>query len=174
MTTFEICLRLTPGVHPFIEAWDCDGLNQVGAFPHFGGRWSEWNGKFRDVVRNFIKVRREGQSMPVLNVHFPHAQASINIKSSALVSVPILHRIYQGLNHRPPPLIRGLTAPGPHIPSHSLTLPSLIRGLTAPGRGISPRPSAAPPTSTPPTSPTSRTGESGVDDGSRVRPRKSV
>lgn len=37
------------------EAWDCDGLNQVGAFPHFGGRWSEWNGKFRDVVRNFIK-----------------------------------------------------------------------------------------------------------------------
>ncbi|EFJ40420.1 1,4-alpha-glucan branching enzyme II, isoamylase, partial [Volvox carteri f. nagariensis] len=37
------------------EAWDCDGLNQVGAFPHYGGRWSEWNGKFRDVVRNFIK-----------------------------------------------------------------------------------------------------------------------
>ena len=123
MTTFENCLRLTPGVHPFIEAWDCDGLNQVGAFPHFGGRWSEWNGKFRDVVRNFIKVRREGQSMPVLNVHFPHAQASMNIKSSALVSVPILHQIYQGLNHRPPPPIRGLTAPGPHIPSHSLTLP---------------------------------------------------
>jgi len=37
------------------EAWDCDGLNQVGAFPHYGGRWSEWNGKFRDTVRNFIK-----------------------------------------------------------------------------------------------------------------------
>jgi len=37
------------------EAWDCDGLVQVGAFPHFGGRWSEWNGKFRDVVRHFIK-----------------------------------------------------------------------------------------------------------------------
>lgn len=30
-------------------------LSQVGAFPHYGGRWSEWNGKFRDVVRNFIK-----------------------------------------------------------------------------------------------------------------------
>lgn len=38
------------------EAWDCDGLNQVGAFPHYGGRWAEWNGPFRDVVRNFIKV----------------------------------------------------------------------------------------------------------------------
>lgn len=37
------------------EAWDCDGLNQVGSFPHYGGRWSEWNGFFRDNVRQFIK-----------------------------------------------------------------------------------------------------------------------
>ena len=37
------------------EAWDCDGLNQVGAFPHYGGRWSEWNGSFRDTTRQFIK-----------------------------------------------------------------------------------------------------------------------
>ncbi|GMH35686.1 hypothetical protein BSKO_03554 [Bryopsis sp. KO-2023] len=37
------------------EAWDADGLNQVGAFPHYGGRWAEWNGHFRDVIRNFIK-----------------------------------------------------------------------------------------------------------------------
>lgn len=37
------------------EAWDCDGLNQVGSFPHYGGRWSEWNGVFRDCVRQFIK-----------------------------------------------------------------------------------------------------------------------
>ncbi len=28
---------------------------QVGAFPHYGGRWAEWNGKFRDTVRSFIK-----------------------------------------------------------------------------------------------------------------------
>ena len=38
------------------EAWDCDGLNQVGAFPHYGGRWAEWNGQFRDSVRAFLKV----------------------------------------------------------------------------------------------------------------------
>ena len=38
------------------EAWDCDGLNQIGAFPHYGGRWAEWNGHFRDTVRQFIKV----------------------------------------------------------------------------------------------------------------------
>lgn len=37
------------------EAWDCDGLNQVGAFPHYGGRWSEWNGHFRDATRQFVK-----------------------------------------------------------------------------------------------------------------------
>ena len=28
---------------------------QVGAFPHYGGRWAEWNGYFRDTVRQFIK-----------------------------------------------------------------------------------------------------------------------
>ena len=36
-------------------------LLQVGAFPHLGGRWSEWNGRFRDVVRNFIKVWGAGE-----------------------------------------------------------------------------------------------------------------
>ena len=33
------------------EAWDAAGLYQVGSFP--GGRFAEWNGKFRDVVRMF-------------------------------------------------------------------------------------------------------------------------
>ncbi len=27
----------------------------MGAFPHYGGRWAEWNGSFRDTVRQFIK-----------------------------------------------------------------------------------------------------------------------
>ncbi|KNA19476.1 hypothetical protein SOVF_061290 [Spinacia oleracea] len=36
------------------EAWDCGGLYQVGVFPHWG-IWSEWNGKYRDMVRLFIK-----------------------------------------------------------------------------------------------------------------------
>ena len=36
------------------EAWDAAGLYQVGSFPG-GGRWFEWNGKYRDVVRRFIK-----------------------------------------------------------------------------------------------------------------------
>jgi len=34
------------------EAWDAMGLYQVGSFPA-SGRWSEWNGRFRDCVRAF-------------------------------------------------------------------------------------------------------------------------
>ena len=36
------------------EAWDAGGLYQVGSFPNYG-RWAEWNGKFRDCVRKFLK-----------------------------------------------------------------------------------------------------------------------
>jgi len=36
------------------EAWDAAGLYQVGTFPSWG-RWAEWNGKFRDDVRRFVK-----------------------------------------------------------------------------------------------------------------------
>ena len=36
------------------EAWDAGGLYQVGSFPSWK-RWSEWNGKYRDCVRRFIK-----------------------------------------------------------------------------------------------------------------------
>ena len=34
------------------EAWDAAGLYQVGDFPGF--RWGEWNGRYRDVIRQFI------------------------------------------------------------------------------------------------------------------------
>ncbi len=36
------------------EAWDAGGLYQVGSFPSWN-RWSEWNGRYRDCVRRFIK-----------------------------------------------------------------------------------------------------------------------
>ncbi len=36
------------------EAWDAGGLYQVGTFPSYG-RWAEWNGKYRDCVRKFLK-----------------------------------------------------------------------------------------------------------------------
>lgn len=36
------------------EAWDAAGLYQVGHFP-YPHRWADWNGKYRDTVRDFIK-----------------------------------------------------------------------------------------------------------------------
>jgi glycogen operon protein len=36
------------------EAWDAGGLYQVGSFPAYG-RWAEWNGKYRDTMRKFLK-----------------------------------------------------------------------------------------------------------------------
>ncbi|MFN2188296.1 MAG: glycogen debranching protein GlgX [Candidatus Promineifilaceae bacterium] len=36
------------------EAWDAGGLYQVGSFPAYG-RWAEWNGKYRDDARKFLK-----------------------------------------------------------------------------------------------------------------------
>jgi isoamylase len=36
------------------EAWDAGGLYQVGSFPAYG-RWAEWNGKYRDDIRKFLK-----------------------------------------------------------------------------------------------------------------------
>jgi glycogen operon protein len=35
------------------EAWDAAGLYQIGYFP--GYRWAEWNGRYRDDVRRFVK-----------------------------------------------------------------------------------------------------------------------
>lgn len=45
------------------EAWDAGGLYQVGSFPSWN-RWSEWNGKYRDCVRRFVKG--EGGCAPEL------------------------------------------------------------------------------------------------------------
>ena len=36
------------------EAWDAGGLYQVGSFPAYK-RWSEWNDKYRDTLRKFLK-----------------------------------------------------------------------------------------------------------------------
>ncbi len=41
------------GTKLIAEAWDAAGLYQVGSF--IGDSWKEWNGKFRDDVRSFMK-----------------------------------------------------------------------------------------------------------------------
>lgn len=41
------------GIKIIAEAWDAAGLYQVGSF--VGDRWAEWNGRFRDDVRRFLR-----------------------------------------------------------------------------------------------------------------------
>lgn len=36
------------------EAWDAGGLYQVGSFPSWN-RWAEWNGRYRDDMRSFLR-----------------------------------------------------------------------------------------------------------------------
>ena len=36
------------------EAWDAGGLYQVGSFPSWN-RWAEWNGRYRDDIRRYLK-----------------------------------------------------------------------------------------------------------------------
>lgn len=42
------------GVKLIAEAWDAGGLYQVGTFPAWN-RWAEWNGRYRDDLRAFLK-----------------------------------------------------------------------------------------------------------------------
>jgi len=42
--------------HLIAEAWDAAGLYQVGDFPGF--RWAEWNGRYRDTLRRFVRGER--------------------------------------------------------------------------------------------------------------------
>ena len=41
------------GTKLLAEAWDAAGLYQIGHFP--GDRWAEWNGRYRDDIRRFVK-----------------------------------------------------------------------------------------------------------------------
>jgi glycogen operon protein len=41
------------GTKLIAEAWDSGGLYQVGSFGQ--DKWKEWNGKFRDDIRSFVK-----------------------------------------------------------------------------------------------------------------------
>jgi isoamylase len=45
--------RILSRVPLIAEAWDAAGLYHVGAFP--GMSWAEWNGRYRDVIRRFVR-----------------------------------------------------------------------------------------------------------------------
>ena len=68
------------------EAWDAAGLYQVGTFPAYG-RWAEWNGRYRDDMRRFLKgddgyaniaAARIAGSEDIYNRHRRGDHASVN------------------------------------------------------------------------------------------------
>ena len=68
------------------EAWDAGGLYQVGSFPSWK-RWAEWNGKYRDDIRRFLKsdagmaeiaIRRITGSTDIYDPKFRGQSASVN------------------------------------------------------------------------------------------------
>lgn len=48
------CDPVLSNVKLIAEAWDAGGLYQVGSFPA-NHRWAEWNGRYRDAMRSFLK-----------------------------------------------------------------------------------------------------------------------
>jgi len=68
------------------EAWDAGGLYQVGTFPAWN-RWAEWNGRYRDDLRSFLKgdggfardaVQRISGSIDIYNPELRGENVSVN------------------------------------------------------------------------------------------------
>ena len=49
------------------EAWDAGGLYQVGSFPAWN-RWAEWNGRYRDDMRRYLKGDEGGAQAAALRI----------------------------------------------------------------------------------------------------------
>ncbi len=101
---------LLANVKLIAEAWDAAGLYQVGSFPSYG-RWAEWNGKYRDVVRKFIKGTDENagpfagvlsgsqdlygyQGKPYFSINFVTAHDGFSLRD--LVSYSHKHNLANG------------------------------------------------------------------------------
>jgi glycogen operon protein len=56
------------GTKIIAEAWDAAGAYQVGQFP--GGRWAEWNDRFRDDVRQSA-ARTPGTLFAAIDIPMP-------------------------------------------------------------------------------------------------------
>jgi len=96
------------------EAWDVGGLYQVGSFPG-NGRFAEWNGKYRDSVRKFLKGTEGScgefahallgsselfgkRSAPYCSINFVTAHDGFSLKD--LVSYQEKHNFDNGENNQ--------------------------------------------------------------------------
>lgn len=96
------------------EAWDAQGGYQVGSFP--GHRWAEWNGIYRDDIRDFVRgkagilgsvARRIGGSADLYQKQYELPSNSINFVNAHdgftlndLVSYNNKHNHANGENNR--------------------------------------------------------------------------
>lgn len=97
------------------EPWDMGGLYQLGTFYKHDKRWSEWNDKYRDSIRRFLKgdsnVKREfatrlcgsqdiyGDSLtPCSSINFITAHDGFTLRD--LVSYDYKHNMGNGENDR--------------------------------------------------------------------------
>ena len=57
------CVYLLPKSPLDVYTWSTthSPYREVGKFPGHNGMWAEWNGVFRDNVRNFIRGKAEVQ-----------------------------------------------------------------------------------------------------------------
>jgi glycogen operon protein len=102
------------GTKIIAEAWDAAGLYQVGSF--IGHRWAEWNGKYRDDVRRFVKgdaglvsalasrltgsrdVYRQPDREPNRSINFVTCHDGFTLND--LVSYDVKHNESNGENNR--------------------------------------------------------------------------
>jgi isoamylase/glycogen operon protein len=95
------------------EPWDAVGLYEVGSFYPQGKQWSEWNGRYRDIVRRFIKgTEKKGafvtnicgsqdlyyQHSPCRSVNFVTAHDGFSLAD--LTSYNYKHNLPNGENNR--------------------------------------------------------------------------
>lgn len=96
------------------EAWDAGGAYMVGSFP--GKRWAEWNGVYRDDIRDFIRGRtgilgrvaerlagssdiyQEGKELPSNSINFISIHDGFTLND--LVSYNNKHNEMNGENNR--------------------------------------------------------------------------
>lgn len=96
------------------EAWDAGGLYQVGGFP--GYRWAEWNGRYRDDLRSFVKsdagfaavvaqrltgshdIYAESRNLPSQSINFITSHDGFTLND--LVSYNEKHNYFNGEDNR--------------------------------------------------------------------------
>ncbi len=97
------------------EGWDAAGLYQLGCFPNWGP-WTEWNGRYRDSVRRFIKgtddcvrafatalcgsddLYREFEDGPLCSINFVTCHDGLSLYD--LVSYQKKHNLRNGEDNR--------------------------------------------------------------------------